>query len=320
MTLLLTLVAEDFCVQSSDRRLTYFNGDHEDEENKALIYSGFASFALTGLATLGRSRTDDFLMHTMARGRDIGDAIELLRRDATQRFRSLSFAPSVPFAQRQVVRRTSFVGGGFVGLRDPQAVGRSVVADELHPVLMLVSNAQDLTSESWAASACREFGSYTMFLPERQAFLLHVAGQPLAPWEQAALERQLRSALRRHLGIHLVARLLTRVIRTVAARNPAVGQSVMSVVVPRPTTASLSNLQLASGMIPLGTPASPDVPIRERDFFVPKADDPQGAWWIYCPSDATARVHYGPNFAAPGGVEMTGFRFGPEPPVRLTNP
>ena len=116
MTLLLTCVTDRFAVQASDRRLTMLNGDvDEDQANKATMLCRQATFAYTGLSRCSvPERTDELLMRCLSRQQvNFDQLLGGLAREAAQGIRSLPLAvrPSL----RRVVRRTSFVGGGFVG-------------------------------------------------------------------------------------------------------------------------------------------------------------------------------------------------------------
>jgi hypothetical protein len=68
------------------------------------------------------------------------------------------------------VRRTSFVGAGFIGMRNPGQFGRAPSTDELHPFLAVVSNAQDLT-EQWRSVVDQEFATYLRYLDRGEPFL-----------------------------------------------------------------------------------------------------------------------------------------------------
>jgi hypothetical protein len=118
--------------------------------------------------------------------------------------------------QRQVVRRTSFVGAGFLGLRRPQLLGIARSVDELHPFIAVVSNAQDLREE-WRPVADQQFNVHLSILQDHPPFLLHSAGQSVSQPERILLERGIRRCLDRVSHPEPVARLLARAVRAVSA-------------------------------------------------------------------------------------------------------
>jgi hypothetical protein len=235
MTLLLTCITDGFAVQVSDRLLTYPNGEVAEElANKATLVCNFAASAYTGLARCSAVQaTDRLLMRSLsAPGTPISELIETLRVEATKALRQLPL-PNLTPQQRRVVRRTSFVGCGFVGMRNPAAFGKQPTPDELHPFMAVVSNAQDLT-EVWRPAADREFTAHIDFPDFSHAdFVLHVAGQSLLVVERTELMRNIRRCLGRAAHPEPIARLLARAVRLVAQRNPRVGRNVMCTLVRR---------------------------------------------------------------------------------------
>src|SRR6266571_1090657 len=156
MTLLLTCVTPQFAVQASDRRLTHLDGSVTEEiANKATMLCRFASFAYTGLARCSVTEpTDELLLRCLAAPNvPINGLLDGLAKQAARAIRGLPLR--VAPEQRRAVRCTSFVGAGFLGIRNPERFGRPPSSDELHPFLAVVSNAQDLT-EQWRAAADQE--------------------------------------------------------------------------------------------------------------------------------------------------------------------
>lgn len=306
MTLLLTCVTQRFIVQASDRRLTTLTGKiHEELANKAVMLDRRATFAYTGLARLGPGPgepTDELLLDSLGGvGVDFNERMRVLARRATLLTRNTPLR-GVPSPARPAVRRTSFVGAGFLGLRNPGRFGRLSSADELHPMLLVVSNAQDLR-EAWRPTADREYQVHVGFLAEDADFQLHTAGQALTPPERVDLQRGLRRALRRVTGPEAFARLLARSIRTVSRRTAAVGPNVMCTLVRRDDVHSPSD-QFGGGLVPI----VPEL-MREEEYFR-RADNEGGAMWIYSPGEPASLVHYGPNLAVAGTL-MKGLLFGP---------
>ena len=305
MTLLLTCVTPRFVVQASDRRLTYTNGTvREDIANKATMLCNFATFAYTGLAQSSiAERTDELMLRALAEpNTPINILLGHLAREATRGIRNLPLPGTTQ--QRRVFRRTSFVGAGFLGLRTPQLPGKPPSAGDLHPFLAVVSNAQDLREE-WRPVADQQFSVHLAMLHEDQALLLHAAGQPLPQTQRVLLERDLRRCLDRVSHPESVARLLARAVRTVSTGNNLVGPNVMCTMIRRDR--ALDNRIVVGGLVPL----LPEVQ-AEANYFKRGVGGPSGpANWIYSPADASALVHYGPNYAC-NSLRIAGMIFGPD--------
>lgn len=303
MTLLLTCLTPDFAVQTSDRRLTRLNGEIvEEAANKATLVGNYMSYAYTGLSVCAiRKPTDELLLESMGQQGNPVQLMEGLAEKAAKGIRNLPLG--VQPSKRRMVRRTSFVGCGFVGLRNPESFGRSASHDDLHPLLVVVSNAQGI-DEVWRSEADWEFSVSHRWLSADSPFLLHVAGQPLRDEERNALERELRRALKRQIRPESIARLLTRTVRAVSARNVTVGPNVMNLITRRADVFS-TDISPGSGFFPVN-----DGDRSESGFFRFRDDNP--ARWIYSPVDAMANSFYGPNIAYPGQVMMKGIFVGRE--------
>lgn len=313
VTLLLTCLTPRFAVQASDRRLTLINGDvAEDAANKATLLCKTATFAYTGLARSSPlERTDELLVRCIGKQTrppgHFNALLDGLAKEAAQKIRGVRL--DVPQSQRRAVQRTSFVGTGFVEMRDPRPAGVPPSADGLHPFVAVVSNAQEGLTEQWRDEADREFTVYLAWLAERQPFLLHAAGQPFAGEARAVLERSIRTVLPRIDHAESLARLLARAIREVAKDNRKVGPNVMCTMVRRDKVRS-QLVSFRGGMVPLV-----DALREEASYFRwprdgPSVDDP--AQYIYSPGERSATLYYGPNYTC-GGMFITGARFGPAP-------
>jgi hypothetical protein len=234
VTLLLTCVTPRFAVQASDRRLTLWGGGVGEElANKATMLCRHATFAYTGLAQCSvRERTDELLLRCLARPIAINDLLAGLAAEAAQGIRNLPL-PGVARDQRRTVRRTSFVGAGF-RVKNPSQFGRPRSADELHPFLAVVSNAQDLREE-WRPEADQQFSVKIGYLyeDEGEQFILHAAGQSFTGADRIMLARAIGRSLSRISHPQSIARLLARAVRGVAARNQYVGPNVMCTMVRR---------------------------------------------------------------------------------------
>lgn len=305
MTLLLTCVTPMFTVQASDRRLTHLDGTlHEERANKATLWSYFGSFAYTGLAMSSRAEaTDEMLTRALAQPYNSPEeAMKYLAAEATRTIGRLRLPGLRPYEVR-VARRTSFVGCGFAGLRDPAAARRSPVTDNLHPFLAVVSNAQDL-SRGWRREAAPLFGVHAAFLAEDQKFLLHEAGQPVPSDLRSDTMRMIAACLRHGVHAEAVARLLARAIREVSRVNAAVGPNVMCTFVHREEVKASKQLVISGGAVPI----VPEL-MAESSYFkrLRGAKPPR---YIYSPGEPHELVHYGPNYAE-SCLQMKGSIFGP---------
>ena len=306
MTLLLTFVSKKFTVQASDRRLTLPNGKiHEELANKSTMLCGIATFAYTGLAYASRvERTDELLLRCLAKpDTNIKELFDSLAKEAGRQIRNIPL--QVPPTQRSLIRRTSFVGTGFVGLKNPKLAGRAPSSDKLHPFLTVISNAQGI-DETWRAQADRDFKVSFTYLDEDRSFCLHAAGQSFTGLLRIRLERDIRRCLDRVNNPEPIARLLARAIRDISRSNKAVGPNVMCTMVRREMVAS-NKVEFSVGLIPLTQEVQ-----EEARYFQRITQGPGGpAQWIYSPSNKNALVHYGPNYTC-NGLQMKGFEFGPK--------
>ncbi|WP_149038193.1 hypothetical protein [Kitasatospora sp. MBT63] len=302
MTLLLTCITNRFAVQASDRRLTLLDGSiHEEVANKATLFGNSAAFAFTGLARCSHvERTDELLMRCMAQEKPLPALLDTLAKTAASSIRNLQLACRP--TERRSARRTSFVGGGFAGMRNPQAQGRLPSSDHLHPYLAVISNAQDL-SEEWREEADQNFSVHLKFLPPDSLFMLHAAGQQLTGNERNQLERSIRRILEKTEGPEPIARVLARTIQAVSNRNARVGPNVMCAFAHRSRVFD-NSIQLAGGLIPIVTEMQ-----YEAEYFK-RAPNGDPARWIYSPASPSAAIHYGPNYAN-SGIQIKGIRFGP---------
>lgn len=309
LTLLLTCVTHDFVVQASDRRLTFLNGKIAEEvANKATLFGNAGNFAFTGLSRCShRETSDELLMRCLSvTNLPLVDLLEGLAKSAARDIRNLPL--SVRPRDRRAVRRTSFVGAGYVGVKYPGRFNLPDSSDELQTFLCVVSNAQDL-SEAWREEADQEFSVHLGWLPPERSHMLHVAGQPLLTQERVQLERGLRKALGRVTHPEPIARLLTRAVRQVSARNVTVGPNVMCTMTRRANVRDKGNISLGGGLIPI----APGYQSEASYFHRARGGTSGPARWIYSPADSSAADHYGPNYAS-SAMMMKGMYFGRQEP------
>lgn len=141
--------------------------------------------------------------------------------------------------------------------------------------------------------------------------MLHVAGQPLLTQERIQLERGLRKTLGRVTHPEPIARLLTRAVRQVSARNVTVGPNVMCTMTRRANVRDKGNVSLGGGLIPIVHGHQ-----SEASYFHRARGGTSGpARWIYSPADSSAADHYGPNYAS-SVMMMKGVYFGRQEPSK----
>jgi len=307
VTLLLTCVTHRFVVQASDRLVIFPDGRvAEDRANKVTMLGNHATFAYTGLSRCSVAESTEALVtRCFAQpATSIDKQLEYLAKEAARSIRNLPL-PSIRPSERRAVRRTSFVGGGYLGIKNFRMLDRMPSLEELHPFLAVVSNAQGITEE-WRPEADQEFSPSIKLLEQDDLFGLHAAGQPFVGSERVKLERSIRRSLERITHPESIARLLTRAIRGVAVRNSRVGPNVMCTMVRR------SQVFTAPGTFTSGPiPATPGRP--EADYFrwLPDSEGPPGQW-IYCPAEPGEFIYNTPNYAYPGTAY--GIRFEPKSP------
>lgn len=114
------------------------------------------TFAYTGLAHCSvTERTDELLLRCLAEpGVPIMGQFHNLARTAARSIQGLPL--QVRPSERRMVRRTSFVGAGFLGIKNPGRFLRAPSADDLHPFLAVISNAQGI-AEEWRLEADQDF-------------------------------------------------------------------------------------------------------------------------------------------------------------------
>ena len=78
MTLILSVLTDDYVLQTSDRRATFVDlttavvSRHEDETNKAVVFDNQFTFAGTGFGEINQVQAADWLMGELAQPGDMG--------------------------------------------------------------------------------------------------------------------------------------------------------------------------------------------------------------------------------------------------------
>jgi hypothetical protein len=259
VTLILSALTHDHAVQVSDRRLVNIHtGSVEDDKaNKAVIFCGRLQFGYTGLASIGDAPTDRWLATLLcAPGLNLQRGLRRVADEATAAFKRIR----LPSAKK----RHAFVG---VGWSQPPP------GSEYVPVLCVVSNFTNTRAEE-APQAQEDFRVDITRLDPRQNRFIFPAGQPLLPEEVAALRLHAGTVVKR-AGAVALAELLAKTVRHVAARNRAVGASLMVGVIPK-------------AAVPVDTVGVPPQLSEDR------------AAWVYVPStNEVEHEYYMPAWACP---------------------
>lgn len=290
MTLILSYVAPDFAVQCSDRRVSLPGGSHvEDRANKAIFFCHHTAWAYTGIAQVGMKRTDEWLFNQFMGKTTAGEATQAIAKELTRALRMMATPTG---ADPRILKRIAIIGVGFAQFS----------AEGPEPVLSIVSNFYD-ESEGWKQFANIRVTPHVRRTGD-QPFIFS-AGQTMAPKRLVALERGIRTALRRKVGPHAIARLLTEEVQEHGRYNRSIGRNVISTLITRRGVGR-------SKYIGTGMTVGPEA--RPYDSFRVPADWNGEPRYIYAPADETATVHYSPAVVCPG-MAVSGMALGPKPDV-----
>ncbi len=308
MTLILTYLANDYIVQASDRRLSYWDGQKvvvtDHDSNKALIYKNRFVFAYTGLADLPVRKNGldtyqsaiDWAAQQLSEGKNLEDAVYHLKYRVTELMNSNRIR-KLP----EPKRRLAFVGAGFdeieSGSKRIRRPLRIVIENFIEDDGALLDQPRD------------EFRVHCDPLKNRDAALF-VAGQQLHPKRKIEFTRFLRRCVRHKTRPETIGVHLTREIQAMAGRrNESVGNDIMCTFVPR---AYGDNMGLHSGGILLENPVisavsqqlkpAEDVSLQDRIVILPPFDSPR---YVYIDGDNKALPYHSPLHVGPGYVMPT---------------
>ena len=212
MTLIISCITRDFVVQASDRRVSMpglRRGD--DRANKAIFCCGQSAWAYTGLAQIGRERTDEWLVNHFRQHDKLQDAM-------TDMAKRLDGAMS-RLPDRREAKRLAVVGVGFARFRQ---VGHQ-------PYLAWISDSLD-PPHAWRPRPRTAFAAHIIYLPAGRAFDVATYGQRIPTEQHAVFRRSVQRVLEHRSGPVAVARLATELIQEVATGNHAVGKNIMCMI------------------------------------------------------------------------------------------
>jgi hypothetical protein len=280
VTLLVAALVPDEMILVSDQRLTDAStgGPVTDRANKAIAdLRSRSAFAYTGLASVGKKPTDEWIMDSMAEGGGPTNSLELLRDAGTRDFAWLRIAPSI--------KRLAVIGAGWARF--------SSGSGDLEPYLVRISNFDG--GDRWLGKAQDRF-TIRWFHPLRQrgfhpsqtdrAVGAWTAGQDISQERLSRLLRQLRNGLQRTESLAVAARLIAEAVRSFAQGNRLVGKGLVIITIPKP----------ADGQLPGIYAATP--PVESRGLaahFEPSRLPRDSMNFLYVPPDLSApAASYGP--------------------------
>jgi hypothetical protein len=220
MTLILTCLTARNVYQVSDHRLTRISNPEEimdDERNKA-VFVGWGSFGYTGLAEIGKERTDNWLARVISEGptNNMAQVAERIRSAASAAFRSLP----------RKYRHHAFQGAGWFRLQGEE---------QLSPGIMMIHNGVDEQTGGWLVEPLEEFRTATQFpssLPG--GCILNSVGVVASAAEKDAVVRLLRKCVKHRSSTPAtVHKALIISMRWLSSRHPTIGNSLLAVSLPK---------------------------------------------------------------------------------------
>jgi hypothetical protein len=296
MTLILSVIARDFVVQASDRRLTSFPTGQviEDDANKAIFFCGQSAIAYTGLARIGGQPTDEWVLECLSGTESLWNGVKKLQTDATNAMRRMNW-PWIAPETEGALKRIAFVIVGFTRFVEYQ---KKEPSPEIESFYAVVSNFLG-SDGTWLASASRHF-SLAIYRRINQPFVLRTAGALVLGQIERSLLRSLRKCFEHRCGPHAVGRILMRAVRDVSYLDQTVGSNIMVSILTR------------DGLTP-GNPSFSSVPIPLRDAseltdFVAPRERPLRPQYIYSPHPSARLVYHGPARVCAGWM-LKGLKF-----------
>lgn len=214
MTQVISVVTEQFAVQVADRRLTHPDGRVvTDRSMKCVVLGNRMAMAYTGLAVLGRQRTDKWLAEAL---RNIGTL------HPGQAVANLPEAATQTFAQERLRFPHEFVGVGWVQPNGDR---------ELRPFIARVSNMY--SEDGGVLVSPAERFSYRIAVSDRPKQILYrISGQPLPRPLQRMFPRLLVKCMSRGISQRGILQLCVWFVRETAARNSTVSRDLIATTIP----------------------------------------------------------------------------------------
>lgn len=209
MTLIISLITNDFVCQVSDRRLTDLNTRQQinSKASKTVVVPpARLMVSYTGLAHVAPTMTtDEWLMRTLFEVRESDDYFGAIAVAASDAFRRIRLPATC--------KRHGFVLVGWL----PDDLGAG-------PFCCFISNFLDFDAGRELTETRDEFNHLARPLLPGERFLIFTAGASLTAPESSSLEADVASALRSSAGKERAASVcLLRMIQTVSERDDTVG-------------------------------------------------------------------------------------------------
>lgn len=279
MTLVVSCISPNHVVQVSDRRLTWAAGPKagelaDDHTNKALVVCNRLCVSYTGLAEIGRVKTDEWVLDVADRVRPYNPARVwiAIALAATAEFRNIRFDRSL--------KRHAFLISGWAKLGRTDA--------PISPFISTISNALSAEGD-WLDEAEDSFRVRVIPLADKP-YLISTVGQRLPDNILTRLTRNVRNYAVRERGPEAYMRLIAAAIRATANINQLVGRNLMAISLPK------TGLNRSAGLsIPLSFPMQTDEALA-----------------LYLPYPVRSPVLYAPNYTC-NGMSMTHISFSAVP-------
>jgi hypothetical protein len=281
MTLVLGCITKDYVALASDRRLTWYEPGSRrhgqpvtDNRNKTVVYCNHMHIGYTGLANIGRQRTDLWVADKLSQAQTAQDAFETLTDEATRAFRPL----------RPDIRGHSFLAVGWIS--SPSS------PDTLLPAFILISNS---LNDRWQVLARPEdhFTRWASSMAPPSECQLRWVGRGIRADEAEQHYQYLVGHVRRRGGPAGAALILANCIRTVAQRDSAVGKGIL-----------LSVLSKSA----VGRPVSTSM------TGAPGSMTDHNCWYIPANDDRNNPVQYVPTYVCQGLQMYGGETWTTKPP------
>ena len=249
LTLILSLITNNFACHVSDRRLTDGSTGRQldSKASKTVIAPQLhLMVSYTGLAQLApQMTTDEWLLRTIWGIRGSHDFFGSLAEAAGDAFKRISLTPRL--------KRHVFVVSGWLG----NGAWKSATAlpENFTPssYCTLVSNFHDFEIGVELTEGSAEFSHRTRLLLPGDKFQIFAAGARLTSAESTELESSVSAALRSAAGGERAAAVaMLRTVQRVSDRDPTVGGGAFVVALPRDYAVPTQDASNKLGLTVLG--------------------------------------------------------------------
>lgn len=272
MTLIISCITEDHCIQISDRKLTFPSGiTADDNSNKSTLVKsdGILSFAYTGIAHIGNKKSDLWFISSISQSKfRRNELLDDVSNECTKIFSTIN--------TKKDLKRLAFVGVGYIFVKQD-------TEHKLIPIYIIISNFHD-NKGKWTNEIYDTFKP-TIIIPNKTSnYSLFIAGQNLPRDVKRTLDRDLKKCLNKTNDPFSLSRIIIKSIRAVADKNSYVGKDLLLTSIPKKAVKNNGFIALSSK------------PNNKEITF------------CYVPLVKKEWISYGPNFAEPGGWATSNFK------------